>query len=1253
MKRGAFFFLLCLVMAGTGLSQKMTVKDSDANVLMEVNDEGTVGSITVPSGSAPSTPTNKLYNVGGSLYWNGSALVTGGSSGWTSETGKVYTTTLTDKVGLNTSTPEFKLSLDKDGGILAKGKLDSGAVLSTSGEGTRLIWYPRKAAFRAGYVDGTQWDDANIGVYSVAMGFRTKASGYYSTAMGNVSEASTNYSTAMGYFARASGAYSTAMGHSTTASGDQSTAMGWGANASGYVSTAMGAYTTASGSLSAAMGWHSTASGTYSTVMGYYSTAESYTSLTLGQYNVGGGTANSWVSTDPLFEIGNGSNASNKANAMTVLKNGNVGIGTATPGYPLEVTGQVKITGGSPGAGKVLTSDASGLASWQTSAVSGGWTKDTDKVYTTTASDKVGIGTSAPQFKLTVEGDGGIIARGIFGGGADLGPTGSGTRMVWYPKKAAFRAGYVDGDQWDDGNVGEYSVSMGVNTKASGNKSVAMGAGALASGTVSTAMGDGTIASGIAATAMGYHSEANGIGSAAIGGETTAGGYYSTAMGYSTTADAYSSVAVGQYNVGGGTPGSWDLADPVFEIGIGTSAIDKANALTVLKNGNVGIDVSDPGAKLEVNGEVKITGGSPGVGKVLTSDASGLASWQTPAASGGWTSGTGVVYTTTSTDKVGIGTSTPEFKLSLDDGGGTNDAGIISKGTFGSGNTLSTSGAESRLIWYPKKAAFRAGFAGSVSWDDGNIGEYSTAIGAYTTASGGASMAMGYTTTASGGASTAMGYNTIASAEDATAMGWSTNASGAFSTAMGGYTTASGTVSAAMGWHSTAESYISMAIGRYNVGGGTADSWVSTDPLFEIGNGASSGSKANAVTVLKNGNVGIGTATPGYPLEVAGEVKITGGSPGAGKVLTSDASGLASWQTSAASGGWTSGTGVVYTTTPTDKVGIGTSTPEFKLSLDDGGGTNDAGIISKGTFGSGNTLSTSGAGTRMIWYPKKAAFRAGFVDGNQWDEANVGNYSVSMGYLARAGGSSSFAVGNSSLAAGGNSTAMGEGCQAQASGTTAIGLYSIAWADADNSMAMGYMSYTYGENSIAIGNEVTTRAYRSIAVGTNNVGNGTSDIWVETDPIFEIGIGDEFEDANAMTVLKNGNVGIGTVAPGYPLEVAGQVKITGGSPGAGKVLTSDASGLASWNSLASAAGWTSETDKVYTTTSTDKVGIGLSSPTSQLDVAGDIETGDGNAFYFGDPAADGSWRVVRSFNDLVFQKRVSSIWVTKGSISGS
>jgi hypothetical protein len=44
-------------------------------------------------------------------------------------------------------------------------------------------------------------------------------------------------------------------------------------------------------------------------------------------------------------------------------------------------------------------------------------------------------------------------------------------------------------------------------------------------------------------------------------------------------------------------------------------------------NDNVGIGTPFPTAKLEVNGQIKITGGGPATGRVLISDANGLASW--------------------------------------------------------------------------------------------------------------------------------------------------------------------------------------------------------------------------------------------------------------------------------------------------------------------------------------------------------------------------------------------------------------------------------------------------------------------------------------------------------------------------------------------------------------------------------------------------------------------------------------------------
>ena len=68
----------------------------------------------------------------------------------------------------------------------------------------------------------------------------------------------------------------------------------------------------------------------------------------------------------------------------------------------------------------------------------------------------------------------------------------------------------------------------------------------------------------------------------------------------------------------------------------GGTVANPSHTILARDAGNVGIGTTDPQAKLAVAGQLMITGGSPGAGKVLTSDAAGLASWQ---AGGTWPSG--------------------------------------------------------------------------------------------------------------------------------------------------------------------------------------------------------------------------------------------------------------------------------------------------------------------------------------------------------------------------------------------------------------------------------------------------------------------------------------------------------------------------------------------------------------------------------------------------------------------------------------
>jgi hypothetical protein len=97
-----------------------------------------------------------------------------------------------------------------------------------TGGGKRMLWHTPKAAFRAGFIEGSHWDDSNIGGASAAFGWNTMASGYGSFAAGASTTASGQQAMALGTLLNAAGPWSVALGTwaGTTAAGEGSFVFG-------------------------------------------------------------------------------------------------------------------------------------------------------------------------------------------------------------------------------------------------------------------------------------------------------------------------------------------------------------------------------------------------------------------------------------------------------------------------------------------------------------------------------------------------------------------------------------------------------------------------------------------------------------------------------------------------------------------------------------------------------------------------------------------------------------------------------------------------------------------------------------------------------------------------------------------------------------------------------------------------------------------------------------------------------------------
>ncbi|WP_299627066.1 hypothetical protein [uncultured Tenacibaculum sp.] len=218
-------------------------------------------------------------------------------------------------------------------------------------------------------------------------------------------------------------------------------------------------------------------------------------------------------------------------------------------------------------------------------------------------------------------------------------------RFFFDKSKGAFRAGRVFNSDWDEANLGQYSIALGRGNLASENASFAVGESNVSSGSSSMALGEGNEATNYAAFAAGYNSIASGDSSVAMGDGSKATEQDAVAIGESNQASAISSVAIGNRAVSDsysqvslgmnntaitGNSSRFVATDRLFVIGNGTSSLQKSDALVVLKNGNT-----------TLNGSLTIDGDNQGSGasytlpaqdgtanQILSTDGSGNVSWK-------------------------------------------------------------------------------------------------------------------------------------------------------------------------------------------------------------------------------------------------------------------------------------------------------------------------------------------------------------------------------------------------------------------------------------------------------------------------------------------------------------------------------------------------------------------------------------------------------------------------------------------------
>ncbi|MFH1723209.1 MAG: tail fiber domain-containing protein [Elusimicrobiota bacterium] len=513
-------------------------------------------------------------------------------------------------------------------------------------------------------------------------------------------------------------------------------------------------------------------------------------------------------------------------NVMDILGSGNVGLGTTDPSSKLDVAGTVKAT--------AFDLNGSEITSWPSGGGGGLWTASGSNIYRTGGS--VGIGTASPQYLLEIN-----AAKPDTESALKLTSGHSATGSVMSIKSAGGSTNVME--ILGSGNVGIGTTNPTEKLHIQGD---------------------------IAKIAV---QSTHGTGSAAI-----------------SAIEFYDSAGTLKAWLGDGSDTNEDLyirsysGAIHFGDGAGWSGLN-------LTNGNAGIGTTSPTEKLDVVGTVKAT--------AFVGDGSGL----TGVAGGSpWTENSGNVYRTSG--GVGIGTSSPDAALSVVAGGGTSANPVLTvKGTSGSGYiSITGNGAGT--------AAALLSAAHGQSWRWGLGAQNGTSHMEFYDATQG-KMRMLLRNDGNVGIGTESPEARLEVYSDAAASATGQEVLRVSAENDGGI--------AGSGPYLTFDNgvgdILTGKIGNISEGSGkVALSFHTYD------NGLSETMRINAA-----GNVGIGTASPSQKLDVAGQIRASGD-------ICTDAGGGLCLSSAGGSSPWTEGSGLVYYNG--GNVGIGIASPGRLVHID-------------------------------------------------------------------------------------------------------------------------------------------------------------------------------------------------------------------------------------------------------------------------------------------------------------------------------